>query len=112
VGSRSIGRAAELALNRAFVEVSGRLLRKQVDQGRRTKLRRMVEIRCECDEQCGTMIRVHRRIYSQRDLLRQEWFLATGHTRAAGNHVVHTESGYQLVEAHPRKFVWAKDPWS
>jgi hypothetical protein len=40
--------------------------------------------------------------------------VAAGHTRAAGNQVVHAATGYQLVEAclHPRKFVWPTDPWS
>jgi hypothetical protein len=113
VGSIAIARAARIALNKAFVEV-GLRLQKQPDRGRLLRPRRMVEIRCECDDNdCATRIRVHRAIYLERDGLREQWFVAAGHTRAAGNQVVHTASGYQLVEAcaHPTKFFWAKDPW-
>jgi hypothetical protein len=114
VGSVAIARAARIALGKAFVEVSGRL-QKQLDRHPPVRPWWMVEIRCECDDNdCATRIRVHRAIYLEREGHGRQWFVAAGHTRAAGNQVVHTESRYELVEAcpHPRKFFWPTDPWS
>jgi hypothetical protein len=114
VGSVAIAGAVRTALDKAFIEARGRL--QKLDQHRRGRPRRIVEIGCECDGgECATLIRVHRCIYLKRDGRREQRFVATGHTPAGGNQVVlHAATGYQLVEAcpHPRKFFWATDPWS
>ena len=114
VGSVAIARAARIALNKAIVEMDGRL-QKQLDRHPRARPWRTVEIRCECDDNdCAARIQVHRAIFLEREGHGQQWFVAAGHTRAAGNQVVYTARGYQLVEAcpHPRKFFWSTDPWS